>query len=131
MPCDDTTSKIVLSLSGNDTLVDYRYEKVLCGKVVGHGSGLKDYCTGKTVDDLCNRSFGEIRDLFSTCNQEDEFLLHLEWKAVSEALRQYSGKSSADRERRYLLSSIRSEGDITVITMLITPPEDMPAIAPC
>ncbi len=131
MPCNDSSSQIVVTLSDNDTLIDYEYEKIQCGKSVTYRDSYKKQCIGKTVDDLCKVSFESVRSFFKTVNTEEEFLLYLEWKAVNEVLRQYSGKSSPDMEKRYQISSISSEENFTVITMVISPPDDMPAILRC
>ncbi len=130
MPCNDSTSQIVLTLSDNDILIDYEYEKIQCGKAVTYGNSYKKQCVGKTVDDLCSESFESIKSYFKIDNMEDEFLLYLEWKAVNEALKQYSGKSSPDIEKRHQISSIRSEEKFTVITMVISPPDEMPTMLP-
>ena len=131
MPCDDSTSEIILTIDKSQQLIAYDYEKITCGKNVGINNSFQKFCLGKVIDDLSEITFEEVKNVCPIESREDEFLLYLEWKAIREALREYLGKERGPDANRYKMAEIIAEKNCTILKMLIEPPVDMPEIIPC
>ena len=102
-----------------------------CSKEIGAGSGFREYCIGKPVDILSRLEFDDLINVFQLCDTESQFLLYLEWKALSVALDQYQGKLVPKEENKYQIATIAYESDRVEIKQIVLEPSEMPKIIPC
>ena len=131
MPCKDTKAKITVRLDPDDRLVDFSYEKMTCSKAISGGTGYKEYCIGRHVDDIEQIDFNDLLQTFNLEKSEDQFLLYLEWDALRAAIIQYVGRGEEVNSERYQLSSISYDEGQVEICQITIPPEDMPKIISC
>lgn len=131
MPCKDTTSQITIILDKNDYLLSFDFSKLTCQKSVGEGTGFKEYCIGKPVDEVMELEFSDLiidLDLNST---EEQFLLYLEWDALGAALNQYQGNLADVNTEKYQIATIAYESDQVEIKQMVSSPKEMPKLIPC
>ena len=131
MPCDDTTSSITVNIGFDDRLIDYRYEKMTCGKQIGASGDYHKFCVGKPIETIVELTFPEVLKQVGAKGSEDEFLMYLEWKALREAIIQYMGLKSEDESNNYQIANILTDEGSISIEMIIHPPKEMPIIIPC
>ena len=131
MPCKDTTSEISIILDKTDHLINFDYSKNTCGKEVGCGTGFRKFCVGKPVETLVELEFEKLIGLLDLSDSETQFLLFLEWSALSAALDQYLGRIIPKNEDRYQIATITYESDQVEIRQLVLAPSEMPKIIPC
>ena len=131
MPCKDTTSQISILLDKKDHLIDFDYFKKSCNKEVGGGTGFREFCIGKSVDVLSELEFDDLINLLGLPDSENQFLLFLEWSALTTALDQYLGKLVPKKEDRYQIATIAYESDQVEIRQMVLAPSEMPKIIPC
>lgn len=129
MPCQETASSIIVKINSEDKLVDYKYEKMTCGKTVGGRANYIEFCKDRHIEDIAAISFEEVLKKYPVENSEYEFLLYLEWKALNEALRQYLGFES--ESANYKIAEIATDKEGIKIELIIFPPKDMPEVVPC
>ncbi|MZG53634.1 MAG: hypothetical protein F3743_07380 [Nitrospinae bacterium] len=131
MPCKDTTSQISILLDKRDHLIDFDYSKNTCNKEVGGGTGFREFCIGKPVDVLSELEFDDLVNILGLDDSENQFLLYLEWSALSAALDQYQGRLVPKEEERYQIATIAYESDQVEIRQMVLAPSEMPKIIPC
>ena len=131
MPCKDTKSQLSIILDSNDHLLDFEYSKITCNKEIGVGSEFREYCIGKPVDILSKLEFDDLINFFQLDNTESQFLLFLEWRALSIALDQYQGKLIPKEDDKYQIATIAYESDRIEIKQVVLEPPEMPKIIPC
>ena len=131
MPCKDTKSQISIVLDSKDHLLEFEYSKITCNKEIDAGSGFREYCIGKPVDILSKLEFNDLIDVFQLCDTESQFLLFLEWRALSVALDQYQGNLIPKEENKYQIATIAYESDRVEIKQIVLEPPEMPKIIPC
>ena len=73
----------------------------------------------------------DLINVFQLCDTESQFLLYLEWKALSVALDQYQGKLVPKEENKYQIATIAYESDRVEIKQIVFEPSEMPKIIPC
>ena len=131
MPCKDTKSKLSILLDSKDHLLDFEYSKITCNKEIDAGSGFREYCIGKPVDILSKLEFDDLINIFQLRDTESQFLLFLEWRALSVALDQYQGKLTPKEDDKYQIATISYESDRVEIKQVVLEPSEMPKIIPC
>lgn len=131
MPCKDTTSRITVRLDLEDRVVDFDFSKITCSKEIGGGTGYKDYCAGRTIDEISQIDFNGILEKLHPENTEDQFFLYLEWDALRTAIAQYLGRNEEVDAERYQLSSVSLDENGVEIRQVIRPPSEMPKIVSC
>lgn len=131
MPCKDTTSHVKVCLSQEDHLTDFEFSKFTCQKEIGGGTGFREYCLGRHVDEIVGLEFEPLIEALGLENPEDQFFLYLEWDAVGTALAQYLGWGDSIDLERYKIASIIHDEDGIQINQAILPPEEMPKSIPC
>ena len=131
MPCKDTKSQISIVLDSKDHLLEFEYSKITCNKEIDAGSGFREYCIGKPVDILSKLEFNDLINVFQLCDTESQFLLFLEWRALSVALDQYQGNLIPKEENKYQIATIAYESDRVEIKQIVLEPPEMPKIIPC
>ncbi len=131
MPCKDTKSKLSIVLDNKDHLLDFEYSKITCNKEIDARSGFREYCIGKPVDILSKLEFDDLINIFQLEDTESQFLLFLEWRALSVALDQYQGKLTPKEDDKYQIATISYESDRVEIKQVVLEPPEMPKIIPC
>ena len=131
MPCKDTKSIVSIRLDKRDCLIDFDFAKDTCGKTIGGGTGYKEICVGRKIDDILDLEFLEIVEKLGTAGTEEQFLLYLEWDALKSVIAQYQGRDKDIDPARYQIDSIVLDGEEVEIRQLIQPPKEMPKIIPC
>ena len=131
MPCKDSKSQLSVILDCNDHLLDFNYSKITCNKEIGAGSEFREYCIGKSVNILSELKFDDLINIFQLGDTESQFLLFLEWRALSVALDQYQGKVIPKEDDKYQIATIAYESDRVEIKQVVLEPSEMPKIIPC
>jgi NifU-like protein involved in Fe-S cluster formation len=131
MPCHDSSGSVYIKLDGDNRLIDFQYTKITCGRTVGGNTGLKQFCHGKSIDELLELDYGQLAAELNLDNEDDQFLLYLEYEALITALLQYSGSEIALEKDRYKIAAITYLGDAVEIKQTIYPSKEMPKILPC
>ena len=131
MPCNDTTSQISILLDNKDHLLSFEYYKATCNKEIGGSTGFLDYCVGKSIDALAELEFDVLIKVLGLSNTEKQFLLFLEWSALTAALDQYQGRWEPSKEDRYQVATITYASDQVEIIQRVLAPLEMPKIIPC
>lgn len=130
MPCKDSSSRMVVEIDGDERLVRYDYDKITCGKRIGGGSGLESLCAGWPVERLLAADLAAVETELGVEDEDDRFLLQLEWSALQAALSGYRGLHTGGDER-HRIASIDYSPDKVVIGLVILPPPEMPKIRSC
>ena len=130
MPCKDTTSEISLRLDQNDRLIDFDFAKITCSKPIGGGTGYREYCIGRSAEEILEFDFSELVKQLELQETEDQFLFFLEWEAVGSALAHYLGRSDDVDHERYQIASITYDETIEIF-QVVKPLKEMPKIIPC
>ena len=131
MPCKDTTSQISIILDHNDKLLNFEYSKMTCNKEIGGNTGFREYCLGKSVENLSELEFNDLFLELNLQEPENQFLLFLEWSALGAALDQYQGRLTPKDDERYQIATIAYESDRIEIKQMVLAPSKMPKIIPC
>jgi hypothetical protein len=129
MPCKDTSAQISVRLDSEDRLIDFNYGKLTCSKVIGGGTGYKEYCVGRNIEEISKLEFADLLEIFNPEESEAQFLLYLEWDALRTAIAQYLGEA-VDMEMYQLASVSWDEGNVE-ICQIILPVKDMPKVVSC
>ncbi|OGW22720.1 MAG: hypothetical protein A3K09_02200 [Nitrospinae bacterium RIFCSPLOWO2_12_FULL_47_7] len=128
MPCKDTTAKITVRLDPEERLIYFGYEKLTCSKIIGGGTGYKEYCVGRSIEEISKMEFADLLEILIPEGTENQLFLYLEWDALRTAIAQYEGREVD--ERRQLASISWDEGNVE-ICQVISAPKEMPKIASC
>jgi hypothetical protein len=131
MPCKDTKSVISVRIDAMERLVEFIFAKDTCGKGIGGGTGYKELCIGKNIEDILKIEFPFILDKIGAEESEEQFLLYLEWDALRSAIAQYIGNEEELSSKNHQLASIIYDGDEIEIQQVIQPPDEMPKLVPC
>jgi len=131
MPCKDTSSKIIVHLDYDDNLIDFEYYKITCSKAIASNSGYMEYCIGKNINEILQWNFSDVTRILNPTNEDEEFLLFLEWDALRAALLQYTGQDDNYNREKYQIAAISFDADSIEIRQTILPPKEMPPVLPC
>ncbi|NIT53336.1 MAG: hypothetical protein GWO41_11500 [candidate division Zixibacteria bacterium] len=133
MPCEDTTSLMLIRVDHNDYLIDYDYTKISCDKKIGDGISFHKYCEGKKIQNLVNLNFYNIlRDMgLENKSTENQFLVYLEWSALRSALIQYLGEEEDVDTEHYEVASIQYDDNKVQINQIVRPMKNLPKIESC
>lgn len=126
MACENTTSSIVVRVDLNDTLIEYDYCKITCGRDVNANSQLLKLFVGKSISFITNSTLADVVNKLKMLSKDDQFLLFLEWDALRNAIFQYMGKELQGYSDRYQLAAITYETDFVEIRQNILPLTEMP-----
>jgi hypothetical protein len=133
MPCSDSSSSIAFTINNRDKFISFEYAKITCGQEIAKGSSLSDYLKGKTLEKILNIPFEKIcKDLKKT-EEEEQFVLHLEWDSLRSAIVCYLGTEEYEEidHNRCQITSIQQKEKETEIALVILPPKELPKILPC
>ncbi len=131
MPCNDTTSRIVINLDFNNRLHSFDFFKMTCGKEISGETGFKEYCLGKTVEEVLELEFDTTLYALNLEDPDQQFFFFMEWEAIRAALTIYSGKEDPSRLDRFQIASIEYGGKGVEIRQNILKPGNMPPVKAC
>ena len=132
MPCKDVTSRIVVWLDQDESLINFDFTKLSCAKVIGGGTPFMDRCVGHHLDDILSIDFKDALTELGGEDEEENFFMYLEWDALRAALFSYSGKEIDSEEKdRYQVASILHTDEGTKISMVIKALSAMPKVLAC
>lgn len=131
MPCDDTSARIMVWLSDQETLCGYDFTKISCSRTIGGDVGYREAVMDKHIDEILTISFDDAMDLVPPANEEDQFFLYLEWDALRTAIHQYLGSDDEIDHSRYKVLSIGYDEKGVEIIQVTAPPESFPKNIPC
>lgn len=132
MPCSDSTSSIALKIDHGERFVSFEFAKITCGREITAKTGYNSYCRGKPLTEIIIISFTEVVNALNIHEEEEQYILYLEWDALRSAIAQYLGVDieGVDKERCQIASIEHDEKGIE-IAQVILPPREMPKILPC
>lgn len=131
MPCKDSSSIVKVFIDHDDRLIDFDFSKITCSKEIGGGTGYREHCLGKSIEEIFKIDFNEISRTFDLADTEDQFFLYLEWDALRTAIAQYRGCDEDIDPERYKIASINYDEDKIEIRQVILPPKDLPKLISC
>lgn len=132
MPCSDSSSSIALKLDQDERFLSFEYAKITCGREITAQTDYNSFCRGKTLQEILNVSYREAAENLKTEQEEEQFILYLEWDALRSAIAQYLGIENADIDKdRCRISSIEHTDEGAEIALVILPPKELPKILPC
>ena len=132
MPCSDSSSSITIYLDSDERFICFEYAKITCGQEISANTGLNRYFVGSHLDDILNSSFNSLVKDLNVLEEENQFVLYMEWDALRSAVGNYLGREDAeiDTERSMVTSINHNEKGIE-IALVILPPKEIPKILPC
>ena len=133
MPCNDSSSGLNILIDHDDKLCSFEFAKITCSGAIDGGTGLNDYCKGKTLLAILDLDFFMLRTVLNVAlDEEKSFILCLELDALKAGISQYLGidHPNVDRER-CLISSIEYTDEHVEICEVILPPKELPKITHC
>jgi hypothetical protein len=132
MPCSDSSSSMTIFLDSDERFVRFEYAKITCGSEISGKTGLNVYFKDKPLSDIVETSFDQIiRDL-NIQEEENQYILYMEWDALRSAVGQYLGlhNENIDIDRSRIISIDHTEQG-TEVALIILPPKELPKILPC
>ena len=115
MPCADVTELITVTVSPDDTLHSYRFNKRSCGQGVGADSLLLEQLAGRTVDDLLAQDAESFLAEHPVELAIEEFLTLKHLFAVQSALEVLCGKEPGGKGDPCAAATISVEPDGSVL----------------
>ncbi len=132
MPCQDSSANMIIKLNNDDHLDYFYFTKLACGSPIDAQTGFQDYCKGKKALEILDFDFSGIVNELGLENEEQQFILYLEWDALRASLAAFFGieKDTIDAER-CRITSIKHDEDGILISEIVLPPRDLPDLIPC
>ena len=133
MPCSDSSTSMVIKLDNDDLFKSFDYAKINCGREIKTEiHSLNDYFKGKILQSIIDGNFGNIMNALGVKNEEDQFILYMEWDALRCAVGLYLGVEIDEIDTaRCRISSIEQTENETEVALVILPPKELPKILPC
>lgn len=131
MPCKNSSSRIIVRLDHEDRCVDFNFSKIACSKEIGGGTGFREYCLGRGIDEVFGTDFDEVLKRLDLKSSEDQFFLYLEWEAMRGLIAQYRGLEYDGDAQRHKIDSIAYDEDGVEVSLAVQPPREMPKILSC
>ena len=132
MPCSDSSSSIALKLDAAERFISFDFAKITCGREINTNDSYSHYCKGKTLDEVLDTSYLQVVSDLSLVDEEQKFILYLEWDALRSAIVQYLGIDHAEVDQtRCRITSIESTEQGTEVALVILPPKELPKIIAC
>lgn len=132
MPCSDSSSSIALRLDNHERFLSFEFAKITCGKEITSHTDYNNYCRGKALKEILRISYREAVENLKAEEEEEQFILYLEWDALRSAVAQYLGIHDKDIDNdRCRIASIEHDEEGVGIVQVILPPKEMPKILPC
>ncbi len=132
MPCSDSSSSVAFKLDAQERFVSFDFAKITCGREIGKNVTYSQYCVGKTLEEILKTGYGQVVSDLNLVDEEEKFVLHLEWDALRSAIAQYLGILHDDLDtERCRITSVDSNEDGTEVALVILPPKELPKIIAC
>ena len=132
MPCEDSSSSMVIFLDHQEKFNNFEYAKITCGREITGGTGFSEYLKGKTLQEILEISFNTVVQDLKVKEEEDQYILYLEWDVLRSGIGLYLGIDDLHIDtERCVMSSIDQTEDGTEIAQIVLPPKELPKILPC
>lgn len=132
MPCSDSSSSMVIHLDAEENFLRFEYAKITCGSEIGGKTGLNIFFQQKPLNTIITTSFDQIVTSLNMTEEENQFVLYMEWDALRAAVGQYSGVENENIDiNRCQITSINHTETGTEVALVILPPKELPKILPC
>ncbi len=132
MPCSDSSSSMVIHLDAKEHFLGFQYAKITCGSEIGGKTGLNAFFQHKPVNDIITTPFDQIMASLDIKEEENQFVLYMEWDALRAAAGQYLGVENENIDiNRCRITSIDHTEEGTDVALVILPPKELPKILPC
>lgn len=132
MPCSDSSSSIFIKLDSDERFLSFEFAKITCGRTITAETEFSKYLKGKTMDEILTLPYAQAVADLNLTDDEEKFVLHLEWDALRAAIAQYLGRQEEGIDfERCQITSIEENADNIQIAEIVLPPKDMPKILPC
>ncbi len=132
MPCSDSSSSMFIKLDPDEKFVSFEYAKITCGGEISGGTGYSQFCAGKTLEDILKLSFQDALQALRIEEEENQYILYLEWDVLRSAIVQYLGVEDETIDmNRCKISSVNVTEQGTEISEIVLPPAQMPKITAC
>jgi len=123
---------MVIQLNPQEEFLHFEYAKITCGQDISGGTGLSAYLMGKTLPEILEIPFERIAQDLAPDNEENQYILYLEWDALRAALALYLGMEDPRIDTdRCAITSIEYNEDGIEVAEVILPPKELPKILPC
>lgn len=132
MPCSDSSSSMVIKLDHDEKFIQFDYAKITCGREITGGTGLNGYLKGKTLPEIMETPFNEISKALNVQEEENQFILYLEWDVLRAGIALYLGIEDPHIDtNRCSITSIECNDQGIEIAEVVLPPKELPKILPC
>ena len=132
MPCSDSSSSISIKISEDDRFISFDFAKITCGREITAKTGYSRYCVGRSLKEILAIPFAQAATELGLKEEEEQFILYLEWDALRSAIAQYLGMEDKDMDQdRCRITAIEYGQEEIEIAMVILPPASLPKIIPC
>lgn len=132
MPCNDSSSSMVIHLDSEENFLRFEYAKITCGSEIGGKTGLNVFFQHKPLNGIITTSFDQIVASLDIKDEENQFVLYMEWDSLRAAVGQYLGVENENIDiNRCRITSIDHTKEGTEVALVILPPKELPKILPC
>ncbi len=132
MPCSDSSSSISLKLDKEERFVSFEFAKITCGREITAQTGYSKYLLGRSLDEIIKIPYAQAMTDLGLKQEEEQFVLYLEWDALRAAIVQYLGVENNDIDLdRCRITSLEYSPEGIEIAEVILPPKELPKILPC
>jgi len=133
MPCSDSSLGMNIRLDSRERFVKFDFAKITCSRDISGGTGLSEFCAGKTLEDILDLDFRMLVSAFNlNGDQERQFILYMELDALKAAIVQFLGVEHPGVDiDRCLVTSVESGDHFIDIALVVLPPKELPKILPC
>ena len=132
MPCSDSSSSISLKLDKEERFVSFEFAKITCGREITAQTGYSKYLLGRSLDEIIKIPYAQAMTDLGLKQEEEQFVLYLEWDALRAAIVQYLGVENNDIDlNRCRITSLEYSPEGIEIAEVILPPKELPKILPC
>ena len=132
MPCSDSSSSMIIKLDHEEKFITFEYAKITCGQEITGGTGLNAYLKGKTLPEIIEIPYPEIVADLDIKEEEDKFVLYLEWDVLRAGIAIYLGIDDPHIDMaRCSITSIEHNEEGIEIAEVVLPPKELPKILPC
>ncbi|VAX36020.1 hypothetical protein MNBD_UNCLBAC01-2172 [hydrothermal vent metagenome] len=132
MPCSDSSSSIVLQLNQDEKFLNFDFAKITCGQEITANTGYAQYCLKKSLDEILNFSYEQLRKDLNITEEDVQFILYSEWDALRTVIMQYLGREDENMDiDRCQITAVEHSEEGVEIALVILPPKEMPKIFSC
>ncbi len=127
--CFKSPTIVTITLTADQNFVSFDFARSICDQSIKDNTAFENFCEGKGARQLLLMSFEEAAGTCSVSEEEDRFMLFLEWSALRSGLAQYLGEESEDFDKdRAEVISIEYDNSKIIIKELLLPPKKLPRV---